>query len=252
MYYESNFRSFDYDFYHANGSFVYRTPSINRYRSIGEIVMNVAVFFSGRGSNMRKLFEMAENENNVNIVVAVTDNPQAQGMEIAFDYQTPVVVLPMDKERIAPYSWSVRIVKSLMGYGVELVVLAGFMKILPSYFCTAMQDRIVNIHPSLLPKHKGLHTHQRAIDAGDEYGGCSVHFVIPELDSGAVVAQEEVRILSNDNADTLAYKVLKNEHLMYPAIVRLICNERLICRDGIPFYQSQPLIEPFSMKTMPE
>jgi phosphoribosylglycinamide formyltransferase-1 len=112
------------------------------------------------------------------------------------------------------------------------VVLAGFMRILTAEFVQHYQGRLINIHPSLLPKYQGLHTHQRALDAGDEEHGVSVHFVTEELDGGPVILQAKIPIFPGDNADDLASRVHEQEHRIYPLVVKWFCQKRLSMQDG--------------------
>jgi phosphoribosylglycinamide formyltransferase-1 len=125
-----------------------------------------------------------------------------------------------------------------------LVVLAGFMRILTPEFVRRFQGRMINIHPSLLPKYRGLHTHQRALDAGDSMHGASVHFVTEELDGGPVILQARVPVLSGDDADTLAARVLKKEHIIYPMVVRWVAEGKIRMRDGGIFKDGRELEAP--------
>jgi phosphoribosylglycinamide formyltransferase-1 len=125
-----------------------------------------------------------------------------------------------------------------------LVVLAGFMRILTPEFVRRFQGRMINIHPSLLPKYRGLHTHQRALDAGDSMHGASVHFVTEELDGGPVILQARVPVLSGDDADTLAARVLKKEHIIYPMVVRWVAEGKIRMRDGRIFKDGRELEAP--------
>ena len=132
-------------------------------------------------------------------------------------------------------------------YEPELVILAGFMRILDSQFVSRFSDRMLNIHPSLLPRYPGLHTHQRALDAGDEVHGASVHFVTPELDGGPVVIQARVPVLKDDSAESLAERVLQQEHHIYPLAVQLFAEGRLRLRSGKVWLDDRELNAPLQV-----
>lgn len=126
----------------------------------------------------------------------------------------------------------------------DIVVLAGFMRILTAGFVQHYQGRLLNIHPSLLPRHKGLHTHRRALEAGDAEHGCSVHFVTPELDGGPVIAQAVMRVVAHDTEATLAERVHQAEHRLYPAVLGWLADQRLQYRDEQPWLDGQQLTQP--------
>lgn len=126
----------------------------------------------------------------------------------------------------------------------DIVVLAGFMRILTAGFVQHYQGRLLNIHPSLLPRHKGLHTHRRALEAGDAEHGCSVHFVTPELDGGPVIAQAVMRVVAHDTEATLAERVHLAEHRLYPAVLGWLADQRLQYRDEQPWLDGQQLTQP--------
>ncbi len=127
------------------------------------------------------------------------------------------------------------------------MVLAGFMRILSHHFVTHYEGRLLNIHPSLLPKYKGLHTHRRALEAGDAEHGCSVHFVTPELDGGPVIAQSRVPVLRSDNEETLTERVHKSEHRLYPQVLVWLAEGALTFHEGRPFFNGSPMQEPLQL-----
>jgi phosphoribosylglycinamide formyltransferase-1 len=131
--------------------------------------------------------------------------------------------------------------KQIDVWQADVVVLAGFMRILSPSFVNALQGRLINIHPSLLPKYKGLHTHQRALDAGDSIHGCSVHFVTPELDGGPVIAQAVVDVKDDDSVETLAARVHAAEHRLYPTVLSWLAQRRLFLDAGQIYFDGQPL-----------
>ena len=174
----------------------------------------VAILISGRGSNMRALVEQAKS---YEVVLVASNKPQAPGLAWAADRGIPVWAegsKGVDRESF-DRMLSARIDESDAG----TIALAGFMRILSPWFVECWAGRIVNIHPSLLPKYRGLDTHARAIEAGDSLGGCSVHVVTEELDAGEVLGQAEVPILAGDAPADLEHRVLAAEHALYPQVL---------------------------------
>ena len=179
----------------------------------------VAILISGRGSNMAALIYASRAEDCPYEVALVTgDNPDAPGLDLAEAEGVPVVRLsaPTGKDK-SPYFAALQ--KVLEEHGIDLVALAGFMRIVPDDFLGRWDGRIVNIHPSLLPRHKGLGTHDACLAAGEKVTGATVHLVTPDLDSGEVLGQVEVAVLPSDTPETLAERVLIAEHQLYPRIV---------------------------------
>lgn len=171
----------------------------------------VAVLISGRGSNMKALVERASG---YEVVLVASNNPLAPGLEWARNQAIPTWT--WDSRGIDKAAWEAALGQSLTDHSIGTIALAGFMRILTGEFTARWSGRIVNIHPSLLPKYRGLDTHARAIAAGDSVSGCSVHLVTEELDSGDVLAQFEVPVLPGDTAETLEARVLAAEHELYP------------------------------------
>jgi len=177
----------------------------------------VAVLISGRGSNMAALIYASRADDCAFEVALVTgDKPDAHGLEIASAEGVPVH--PLDAKSLGAGYWD-ELQLLLEKAGIDLVALAGFMRIIPDDFVTKWAGRMVNIHPSLLPKHKGLNSHEACLAAGDKQSGATVHLVTPELDSGDILGQVEVAVLPNDTADTLAERVLVAEHQLYPRVL---------------------------------
>ena len=182
----------------------------------------LAVFISGRGSNLKSLIKYSKKKNSLfKIELVISNNFNVKGLEIA------------NKSKIKNYylkylnrtNFEIRVLKLLNKHKIDLICLAGFMKILSRKFIKNFSKPIINIHPSLLPKYKGLNTHSRAIKNKDKYSGATVHFVNEKLDSGKIIIQERVKILKSDNERTLEKKVLKIEHRIYPkAIIKLLSN----------------------------
>jgi phosphoribosylglycinamide formyltransferase-1 len=171
----------------------------------------VAVLISGRGSNMRALVEQA---NGYEVVLVASNKPLAPGLAWARDRAIPTWT--WDSGGIDKTLWEAALDQSLTDHRVGTIALAGFMRILSAGFAKKWSGRVLNIHPSLLPKYRGLDTHKRAIEAGDAASGCSVHLVTEELDAGDVVAQAEVPIEAGDTETSLEARVLEAEHRLYP------------------------------------
>ncbi len=177
----------------------------------------VAIFISGRGSNLKSLIKYFKKKNSlIKIVLVISNNPDAKGLKYA------------DRSKIINYGFkSIRksifenqSLKLLKKYNVDILCLAGFMKILSGNFIKKFSKPILNIHPSLLPKYKGLNTHARAIKNKDSFSGATIHVVTQKLDSGKIILQKKVKILKKDNPKTLEKKVLKIEHEIYPRAIK--------------------------------
>src|SRR6185437_10074615 len=174
----------------------------------------VAVFISGRGSNMRSLIEQA---NGYSVVLVASNKPHAEGLIWARD--RGVQTWALESKGIGKEEYDRLLSSELDHHQVGTIALAGFMRILSPWFIGQWRGRIVNIHPSLLPKYRGLDTHARAIEAGDTLSGCSVHLVTEELDAGDVLGSAEVPVEAGDTAATLEQRVLAAEHELYPRIL---------------------------------
>ena len=183
---------------------------------------NIAVFISGRGSNLKSLIKHSKKKNSlIKIILVISNNPNAKGLKYASKSKIKTYGIKfIKKSNFENYS-----LKLLKKYKIDILCLAGFMKILSGNFIKKFSKPILNIHPSLLPKYKGLHTHQRAIKNKDKFAGASIHKVTEKLDSGKVILQKKVRILKKDNVKSLEKKVLKIEHEIYPkAIEKFLTN----------------------------
>lgn len=179
-------------------------------------VTRVAILISGRGSNMMALVEAAATAP-YTVVLIASDRPDAPGL--AWARARGIACFASSPRGIGKAAYEAQLDAALREAGVEVIALAGYMRLLSDDFVARWRGRIVNIHPSLLPNYKGLDTHARAIAAGDNAGGCSVHLVTEELDGGAVLGQAEVPILPGDDAETLAARVLVAEHRLYPQVL---------------------------------
>lgn len=207
-------------------------------------LLRVVVLVSGRGSNLKAIAARADaGELPVRIEAVVSDRADAGALEWARARGIAVSVLsPRDFADRETYGRALGdIVES---HTPQLVVLAGFMRILSDEFVLRFAGRMLNIHPSLLPKYAGLHTHRRVLEAGDREHGASVHFVTPELDGGPVVLQARVPVLPGDDADSLAARVLREEHVIYPRCVGWFAAGRLAFRDGAAWLDGRRLDAP--------
>ncbi|MFN3609590.1 MAG: phosphoribosylglycinamide formyltransferase [Hyphomonas sp.] len=186
----------------------------------------MAILISGRGSNMEALLSAAEDPAYPAKPVLVASNrPDAKGLETAAAAGIPSLAIDhklYGKDREA---FERALDAALTEAGTQIIALAGFMRVLTPWFVTRWEGRMINIHPSLLPKYKGLDTHQRAIDAGDAEAGCTVHWVSAGVDEGEIIAQAAVPILPGDTADTLAARTLPEEHKLYPRALALACEK---------------------------
>ena len=177
---------------------------------------NIVIFISGRGSNMQAVVQA--NIPGARIAAVLSDNPDAAGLQWAAAQGIPTFARCV-RDFASRADFHRAMLEAAEQYRPDLVLLAGYLKILPPEFCAHYQGRLINIHPSLLPAFPGLHTHQRAIDEGCRLAGCTVHFVTAELDCGPIIAQGAVPVYDTDTADTLAARVLKIEHQLLPQAV---------------------------------
>ena len=192
----------------------------------------IVILISGRGSNMEAIVNAAQNEAwPAKIAAVISNRPEAGGLDFAKSHgiQTAVLDHRAYKDRA---SFDAQLVQLIDSYKPDLVVLAGFMRILTGDFVRHYEGRLLNIHPSLLPLFPGLHTHEQALEAGVAEHGATVHFVTEALDHGPMVIQASVPVLPGDTADTLAKRVLKQEHVIYPRAVRWFIDNRLSISDN--------------------
>ena len=191
---------------------------------------NVVVLISGSGSNLQKLID-ASLVSNYKISAVISNRPDAFGLQRAERSNVPTRIVDHKsfESREAFDNFLANIIDEI---NPQLIVLAGFMRILGGDFVNRFSGKILNIHPSLLPKYPGINTHQRALDAGDTEHGVSIHFVTPDLDGGPIIAQGNVPIYKNDTAEVLAARVLEKEHLIYPKVVTWFASGRLRMHKG--------------------
>ncbi|UJF23349.1 phosphoribosylglycinamide formyltransferase [Shewanella sp. OMA3-2] len=186
----------------------------------------VVVLISGNGSNLQAILDGCDDNLNAEVVGVISNKPDAYGLIRAHhsEIDTSCVIARKGETR---EEYDIRLATCIEKYQPDLIVLAGFMRILSDDFVARYLGKMINIHPSLLPKYTGLNTHQRAIDAKDKAHGTSVHFVIPELDAGPVILQAKVPIYAEDDAETLAERVHEQEHAIYPLVVKWFSLGRL-------------------------
>jgi phosphoribosylglycinamide formyltransferase-1 len=194
--------------------------------------LKVGVLISGRGSNLAALIAAAKAADYpAEIALVVSNVADAPGVAVAAQHDIPTAIVSHrgqpDRE-----TFDRAVSVALERQGVELVALAGFMRIFSPWFPERWKNRLINIHPSLLPAFKGLHVQQQAIDAGVRVSGCTVHFVTTDLDSGPIIAQAAVPVLADDSAETLAERILRQEHRLYPLVVRWLAEGRVTSQDG--------------------
>ena len=181
--------------------------------------VSTAIFISGRGTNLKSLISFSHKKiSPIKIDLVFSNKRKASGLKFAKEKKIKILLL--NKKFF--YNSERKLVKILNEKNIELICLAGFMKILSSNFIKRFKGRIINIHPSLLPKYKGLNTHKRVLEKKENYTGCSVHFVNSKLDSGKIILQKKVKILKKDNEKKLAKRVLSLEHKVYPQAIMKI------------------------------
>lgn len=194
---------------------------------------SIVILISGRGSNMEAIVHACQQEGwPARIAAVVSNKAGASGLQFAASHGIATAVVD-HKAFTSREAFDAELAKVIDGFAPDVVVLAGFMRILTEGFVRHYEGRLLNIHPSLLPAFPGLHTHQRAIEAGCKLAGATVHFVTPELDHGPIVMQAAVPVLSDDTAETLAARVLVQEHRVYPQSVRWLVEGRLSLADGV-------------------
>lgn len=187
----------------------------------------IAVFLSGRGSNFTAIHDaIVAGKINAKIVLVFSNKKEAPGLKIAEERNLEIFYLN-PKEYQSREAYDEAIISEIKKKDVDLICLAGYMKILTSLFCNTFKNRVINIHPALLPSFPGLHVQQKAIDWGVRYSGATVHFVTAEVDMGPIILQTVVPVHQNDTEDTLSERILKEEHKIYPEAVKLYFDGRL-------------------------
>lgn len=182
----------------------------------GNNLISTAVFISGRGTNLKSLIKFSKKKNSpINIKLIISNTNKAKGLKYSKAYKIQKKVIDFKNKNIAEK----KLLNLLSKKKIRFICLAGFMKILSKKFIKKFSGKIVNIHPSLLPKYKGLNTHQKALKNNDKYSGCTVHYVTKKVDSGKIILQKKVKIKRKDSLNTLTKKVLLEEHKLYPRAI---------------------------------
>tara|TARA_Y100001936_G_C16017317_1_gene637246 strand:- start:920 stop:1498 length:579 start_codon:yes stop_codon:yes gene_type:complete len=190
-------------------------------KSIGFKKVKTAVFISGRGSNLKSLIKFSKKKNSpISINLIISNTNKSYGLKYSKIYKIEKKIINFKNSHDAEN----KILKILIKNKITFICLAGFMKILSKSFIQKFKGKIINIHPSLLPKYKGLDTHKRVIQNKERITGCSVHYVSPKMDSGKIILQTKVKIGKNDSVKSLSRKVLKKEHKLYPAAIKKVFN----------------------------
>ena len=206
--------------------------------------LRIAIMISGTGSNMLAIHDACRSGSlAADVVGVISDKPQAPGLAKARDRGLHVEAIPVqagDDRR----SHGDRLLAALRRLQPQVVVLAGYMRILSDEFVNALNDRLLNIHPSLLPKYKGLHTHKRVLEAGDAVHGATVHYVTPDLDCGPPVLQGRIKVHRGEPEATLVARIHRAEHVIYPTVLSWLAEGRLQCVDGVPMLDGQQLEAP--------
>lgn len=189
--------------------------------------MKIAVLISGRGSNLQSLIDACSDDNfPAEISLVISNKADAYGLKRAINASIPTKIFN-HKDYSSREDFDDAINTAIEQSGAELICLAGFMRLLSDKFVKTWRDRLINIHPSLLPSFKGLHVHEQVIERGARFSGCTVHFVRSAMDEGPILAQAVVAVSPDDTPDTLAAKVLEQEHIIYPLAIRLIAEGKV-------------------------
>lgn len=208
---------------------------------------SAAVLISGNGSNLQAFIDaVTARELDIELAVVISNKANAYGLSRANKAGVAAMTVPsIDYQNRADFE--VALARAVDSYEPDIIVLAGFMRILTPSFVSRYAGRIINIHPSLLPKYPGLHTHQRVLEAGERWHGCTVHYVSEELDGGPAIIQGRVPVLDHDDEDQLAARVLEVEHKIFPRALALIANGRIRLEDAEVWYDGQKLLEPIQL-----
>ena len=188
---------------------------------IGVNKINTSVFISGKGTNLKNLIKFSKTNNSpIKIIIVISNNKRAYGIRYAKKNKIKIKIIDFSKKREINH-----LLKILKLNNIRLICLAGFLKILSKDFINSFKGKIINIHPSLLPKYKGLNTHERVLENNEKFTGCSVHYVNEKLDGGKIIIRKKIRIYKKDNVKSLNKRVLKEEYKLYPkSIIKIFSN----------------------------
>lgn len=210
-------------------------------KSTPDSPLALVVLISGNGSNLQAIIDaIREQDLQAEVRAVISNNPDAYGLTRALDANITAEVLD-HRSSLSREAYDRELQALIDRYQPDLVLLAGFMRILTEDFVNHYHGRMLNIHPSLLPKYQGLNTHQRVLEAGDNIHGVSIHFVTPELDGGPVILQAEVPVHFGDNADDLAQRIHQQEHLIYPLVIRWFAEKRLALEGETVQFDGKPM-----------
>jgi len=196
------------------------------------LLLKLAILISGRGSNMQAILNSIKKQSiPINPVIVISNKPTARGLRIAKRYGVKTEIVESKGFQGSRWEYDQKIIDVLSGYKItpknSLICLAGFMRILSPEFIKKYKNRILNIHPAILPAFPGLDAQKRAIDSGVKYSGCTVHFVDEGIDTGQIIVQEVVKVRSDDTEETLAKRILAKEHKAYPKAIRLVAEKKI-------------------------
>ena len=184
---------------------------------IGFKKINISIFISGTGSNLKNLIiHSLKNSSKFKVNLIISNNPKAKGLNYANEFKIKKKIINYSNNKNAEKKIFIELKKNK----INLICLAGFMKILSKNFIKKFKGKIINIHPSLLPKYKGLNTHKRVIENNEKFSGCTVHYVTSKLDSGKIIMQKKIRITKNETVQSLEKKILKKEYILYPLAIK--------------------------------
>ena len=202
----------------------------------------IVVLISGGGSNLQSIIDrIADKTLNARLCAVISNKADAYGIERAKKANIPTEIID-HKQYDSREGFDAELTQCIEKYQPQLIVLAGFMRILTDNFVNHFYGKMINIHPSLLPKYQGLHTHQRALEAGDNIHGLSIHYVSAELDGGPVILQKSVPVLEHDTEDTLAQRVLEQEHIAYPQVIQWVAEDHLQLAGNRVMMDGKPLV----------
>ena len=200
--------------------------------SAPQMPCKLVVLVSGNGSNLQAIINQIDaGQLDARIAGVISDKPDAYGIQRAARHEIPTTILVANNDE-SRESYDMRLQTAIDSFQPDWIIMAGFMRILSDALVEQYLGRLINIHPSLLPKFKGLNTHQRALQAGEAQHGASVHFVTPKLDDGPVIMQGRIAVHPHESADELKQRVHRIEHQIYPNVVQLLCHQRISYRDG--------------------
>ncbi|MDD2942512.1 MAG: phosphoribosylglycinamide formyltransferase [bacterium] len=195
-------------------------------------MLKIVVFISGRGSNLKAILSHIQDGSlKAEVCAVISDKPEAAGLELAKNAGVPAIVVPRLPKNRSLAEFNAELAATALNYSPDLVVLAGFMRVVTTEFLSAFPGRVVNIHPSLLPSFKGLHAQKQAVEAGVKFAGCTVHYVNEEVDSGGIIAQAVVPVLPNDSEDSLSQRILEKEHKLFPAVLQAFASGQITIGD---------------------